>query len=426
MYDAAREFAASFWSILGEMSPYLLFGFLFAGALSVVFSEAFVRRHLGHAGIGSVVRAALFGVPLPLCSCGVIPVGVSLKKRGASNGATVSFLISTPQTGVDSILVTFSLLGTLMAVVRPIAAFVTGLVGGLASNALDPEGPHGQACPVEAAEEEASLRSWPVRALHHGLVVLPRDIALHLVVGLAVAALIAMIVPSDFFAGRFGTGMAGSLAMILVMMFVGIPIYVCATASVPIAAALAMTGLSPGAILVFLMTGPATNAATISTIWKTVGKRSTIIYLVTIAGGAAFFGVGVDLLTAAEIVPGISAAHGHHFPPVWVKQASAVTLIAVLAWAFFGRFLMPSPVKEIEMAEGAEKLEFAVTGMTCEHCVATVKKAALSVEGVADALVDLASGGLVVAGEGVDSAAVERAVTEAGYEVSLNTQSPAL
>jgi len=423
MYDAILHFVSSLWSILGEMSPWLLFGFLFAGVLSVIFSEALVRRHLGRAGTGSVVKAALLGVPLPLCSCGVIPVGASLKKRGASNGAIVSFLISTPQTGVDSILVTFSLLGTLLAVVRPLAAFVTGLAGGVVSNAVDPEGPPEQPSETNAAPEEKDPRIWPLRALHHGLVVLPRDLAVHLVAGLAVAAIITILVPQDFFAGRLGTGMAGSLAMIMVMMAFGIPIYVCATASVPIAAALAATGVSPGAILVFLMTGPATNAATISTIWKTVGRRSAIVYLVTIAAGAVLFGLALDALTAAEIVPALAAGHSHGFLPIWLKHASAVVLIGVFAWALIGRHVRGRAANGVGIPEGAEMLEFTVTGMTCEHCAATVRRAALAVEGATDAQVDVASGRLVVSGERVDSSSVECSVAEAGYEAHLSTRS---
>ncbi|MDE5959958.1 MAG: permease, partial [Muribaculaceae bacterium] len=121
------EFLATFWAMLCEMAPYLLLGFLFAGMLHAFLPASFYNRHLGRPGFWSVAKAAMFGVPLPLCSCGVIPTAMSMRRQGASRAATVSFLISTPQTGVDSILATGSLLGWPLALIRPIAAFATAL-----------------------------------------------------------------------------------------------------------------------------------------------------------------------------------------------------------------------------------------------------------------------------------------------------------
>ena len=222
-----------------------------------------------------VIKASLLGVPLPLCSCGVIPVAASLRRHGASRGATTAFLLSTPQTGVDSIVVTYSLMGGLFALIRPVVAFITGLVGGWLVDALagqdygnatgvNPSAP----CAGECCALSVRRQNRLVRALHYGFVTLPRDIGKALVVGLIISGVIAAFVPDDFFAGVFGTGLVG----MLIMMAVGMPLYVCATGSVPVAAALMMKGVSPGAALVFLMTGPATNAATRSE-ERRVGKE---------------------------------------------------------------------------------------------------------------------------------------------------------
>ena len=342
------------------MSPYLLFGFFVAGLLSLLVSRRMVERHLGGRGVWPLLKATLFGIPLPLCSCGVIPVSMSLHKHGASKGATVSFLLSTPQTGVDSILVTYSLLGPLFAVFRPLVALVTGMVGGVLVN-LFGQGPEDggqktedrgrraedggqrnppsvtsdaqvQANAAEPADEgPGEILSWRQRlrdAMEYSFVTLPRDIGKPLLAGLAVAAAIAAIVPDDFFAERLGRG----LPAMLLMMAVGIPIYVCASASVPVAAALILKGLSPGAALVFLMTGPATNAAGLATIWNALGRRVAILYLLTVAGCALAAGITLDLLVGRIDIAAMS--HAHEMIPPLVQNLSAILLLALLAYAF--------------------------------------------------------------------------------------------
>ena len=252
--DFLTTFAASFWSILAEMSPYLLFGFTFAGLLSVVFSAETVERHLGGSRFGSVLKAAIFGVPLPLCSCGVIPVAAGLKKQGAGKGAVVSFLISTPQTGVDSIFVTYSLLGPLMAIIKPVAALVTGIVGGGITNLVETEDPiqPGAACLREDCIDK-NRASWLRRALHYAYIELPKDTAKFLLIGLVLAGLIGALAPDDLFAGRLGRGITG----MLVMMVFGIPLYVCAAASVPIAfdECIRTGKIKRGAIVIFVAFG---------------------------------------------------------------------------------------------------------------------------------------------------------------------------
>ena len=323
-----RLFIKGFWGTLAEMSPYLLFGFFVAGVLSVFISARLIERHLGRRGFWPLLKASAFGVPLPLCSCGVIPVSMSLRKHGASKGATVSFLLSTPQTGVDSILVTLSLLGPVYAIFRPIAALVTGLIGGGLVQLFDPQ-PDGASRPEcnDACCDEKEQKPKIVRALKHGFVTLPGDIGKAMLAGLVVAGAISAAVPNDFFAQFLG----GGITAMIVMMILGIPVYVCATASVPVAAALIAKGLSPGAAMVFLMTGPATNAAAFMTIWSVLGKRTAITYIITVAGCAIAAGMLLDWMvqaTAGQVVSSMGAM----LPPV-VNNVSAVLLLWLLAYA---------------------------------------------------------------------------------------------
>jgi uncharacterized membrane protein YraQ (UPF0718 family) len=317
------------------MAPYILFGFLAAGVLSVMISPETVERHLGGRGFWPVFKASLFGVPLPLCSCSVIPVAASLRRHGASRGATVGFLISTPQTGVDSILVTWGLLGPLFGVFRPVAALFSGLVGGLLVDVQERSGsapseppPDGEeACCCAHGEERGRL----ARILRYAFVTLPRDLARALLLGLLVAGVISALIPDGFFSGALGTGLGG----MLLMMLVGIPLYVCATASVPIAAAMILKGVSPGAALVFLMTGPATNAATVATVWETMGPRTALTYLLAVGLTALTCGLALDYLF---VVNGVSVLHaGHRMLPESVRAALAVALLALLGWSLLPR-----------------------------------------------------------------------------------------
>lgn len=334
MFDLLRQIAVDFWATIAQMSPYLLFGFFVAGLLSMLVSRKMVERHLGGPGVLPLFKAAIFGVPLPLCSCGVIPVSMSLHKQGASKGATISFLLSTPQTGVDSILVTYSLLGPVFAIFRPVVALVTGVVGGVLVNLFGPRA----VVPTPATDPPPNglpNPTWTKKFLdgmEYAFVTLPRDIGKPLLLGLAIAAIISALTPDDFFAEKLGRG----LPAMLVMMAVGIPIYVCASASVPVAAALILKGLSPGAALVFLMTGPATNAAGLATIWNVMGRRTALLYLATVAGCALAAGLLLDALvynTTIEVV-----SHVHQMIPPLVENLAAFALVALLGYGFYTRY----------------------------------------------------------------------------------------
>ena len=339
MYDILTNIITESWQVLGQMAPYLLFGFLVAGVLSVCISPEWVERHLGGRGMGPVLKASLIGGPLPLGSCGVIPVSASMRRHGASRAATTAFLLSTPQTGVDSIAVTYALLGPLFAIFRPVAALLTGLIGGgIVILFGEPNETDATVVPDMAAHNKAACcegkhrQGVLPRVLRYGFLTLPRDIGLALLVGVVLAGVMAALVPQDHLSAYIG----GGVLSIIVLMAAGVPVYVCATASVPIAAGFMHIGASPGAALAFLIAGPATNAATFTTIWKVLGRRTAILYIVTIAISA--FGCGLLLDWLVPMLEGSlpmfdSSSHAHS-ENSWWYHIWAIALLAVLALSY--------------------------------------------------------------------------------------------
>lgn len=324
-------------SLFQRMSPYLLFGFFFAGLLHIFISLDWIARHLGVRGFYSVVKAVVLGIPLPLCSCGVIPSAVLLRKKGASRGAVISFLIATPITGVDSILATFSLMGAAFTVFRILAASLTAFTAGLVANLLLPrratvaktgldEGKKAPCCDGAPEEGFHVCRGKLAELFHYAFVELLGDIWKWLIVGIIVGGAIAYFVPASVIQRYLGSGWQAMLAMLVV----GIPMYVCATGSIPIAAALVLKGMSPGAALVFLLAGPATNAVTITVVSRELGKGAAVIYVITIAAMSVLMGMLLD-----GIWPGIGglAPHMHahaKFVPHWLEIASAMLLASLI------------------------------------------------------------------------------------------------
>lgn len=418
MIQVIVSISGEFWGVLCEMAPYLLFGFLAAGTLSVAISPSTVERHLGSGGIWPVIKATVFGIPLPLCSCGVIPVAASLRRHRASRGATAAFLLSTPQTGVDSIFVTLSLLGPVFAVFRPLAAFVSGIIGGSLITLLDSDD-EPQPETVSPSQDDCSnpaleSRGLVYRVFHYGFVTLPSDIGRPMMIGLVLAGIISWIIPDDFFAEILGTGIAAKL----VMMVAGIPLYVCATASVPIVAAFIAKGMSPGAALVFLMTGPATNAAAITIIWKLLGKRTTIIYLGTVAVLSITFGVLLDGIFAMK---GVSAEPGMSWMlPDSVKTAAGVVLLGIFAAALRPRFTeKDTTVAKKKGDKEMDKVTLQITGMTCTHCADTIKRSLTELAGIDSVEIDLADGKGIVSGRDLDVDSLCRVISELGYDSAL-------
>lgn len=323
--EILTKILSEFWFTVAQMSPYLLFGFIVAGLISVFISSDTVRRHLGGKKLWPITKASLLGIPLPLCSCGVLPVTTSLYKQGASKGASISFLLSTPQTGVDSLALTYSLLGPAFTIIRPITTFLTGIVGGLLIETLDPSTQQSKEnTDILTTGNKKEKKKKLHTALKYAVITLPRDVGKPMLIGVIIAAIVSAIIPADFFAGKLGRGLLPMVAM----MLIGIPVYVCSSASVPIAAAMMIKGLSPGAALVFLMTGPATNAASFATIYGTFGKKSALIYLFTVAICSLIFGAIVDFL-AFDI--GIKMLSDQMWMmPESINNICAVTLILLL------------------------------------------------------------------------------------------------
>ncbi len=435
MFVSIVEILWQSWLVLGQMAPYLLLGFLIAGVLSVCISPAWVERHLSGRGLYPVTAASLFGVPLPLCSCGVIPVSASIRRHGASRAATTSFLISTPQTGVDSIAVTYALLGPVFAVFRPIAALMTGIVGGMLAQLADrtpdtprsgpndnrPMTPSTACCPSE--NKEAGYN--PVlRILHYGFITLPRDIGPALLVGVAIAGAAGALLPAN----RLATWLDAGIWSILLTMAGAVPIYVCATASVPIAAGLIHLGASPGAALAFLIAGPATNAAAITTIWRLVGRRVTLVYLATVGCSAVVGGLALDALLPelGSVLPE-AAGHAHPMGGQLIGHVSSLLLLGVLllslGWIPGVRRTNPATGQTGPAAAGTtppRQVTLNVSGMTCSHCAAAVRRTLVECPGVLRAEVDLDHGKAVVHGEqNLDIAVCAAAVADLGYQAEI-------
>lgn len=294
--------------LINEMSPYLLLGFLFAGLLHEFVPSQLMTRYLSGDSFGSVLRAALLGVPLPLCSCGVIPTAMSLRRQGASRGAVASFLIATPQTGVDSIIATAAMMGIPFAIIRPIAAFLTALLGGTLVNLTGKDEPSAVPADEENAchddhchchDEHCENKEGGNRflsMLRYAFVEMVEDIGKWLVIGLIIAAAITVLVPDSFFVAFKGN----TLMSMLLVLAISIPMYICATGSIPIAVALMLKGLTPGAALVLLMAGPAANFASILVLRSRLGMKALVAYLAAIILGSVACGFAIDYLLPVE------------------------------------------------------------------------------------------------------------------------------
>lgn len=403
-----QEFFSSFLMVINEMSPFLLLGFLIAGILHVFVPKKFYSRYLSRDNKFSVIYAALLGIPLPLCSCGVIPTAIGLKNEGASKGAVASFLIATPQTGIDSILATFSLMGLGFAIVRPVAALVTGICGGFLVNRIvrDDNVP---AVSERFCRVEKGNRIW--RVFKYAYFDMIQDIGLRLMIGLLLAALINIAVPDEFFL-TFGNH---PLLQMLVILVIAVPMYICSTGSIPVAAALMMKGLSPGAALVMLMAGPAVNLASILVVRKSLGRRFTWVYLLTIVGFSILFGLLVNTfgIAADMVVPAVE--HGEccgtaAANPSLFRIICSALLVLFIIIALNMKFLSRFKKQKKEACTAVYNVE----GMHCNHCKAAVEQAVGSIKGVSEVEVNLGARTLTVTGT-ASADDVAKAVVEAGF-----------
>ena len=409
--DFLKEIVTIIFSIFNAMSFYLLLGFLFAGILHVLVPQQLFSKYLSKNNWTSVLYATLFGIPLPLCSCGVIPTAMALHKEGASKGSVISFLIATPQTGVDSIIATYSLLGLPFAIIRPIAAFFTSIFAGLVTNAFTSNESTAKVTAQKNTEEQKlSFGQKIKRVFQYGYVEMMEDIGKMLLFGLIIAGLIAYFVPDNFFTIFKGN----TLLTMLLVLVVAIPMYVCATGSIPIAIALMMKGMSPGTALVLLMAGPAANIASMMVIGKVLGKKTFIIYLITLVIGAIGCGLIMDNFLPAgwfDVSNFGMAAHNHHGGFYYFKVVCSFILFALLA----NSILFKKHREEAEVMENnGNKIAFKINGMTCNHCKANATKAISNLKSVKEVTVNLSEGIAYVDGNPTDEE-VKSAVEAIGF-----------
>ena len=359
------DYVNAFVSMLNGMSPYLLLGFFIAGVLHAFVPSAIYSRYLAGTGLRSVATAAAFGIPLPLCSCGVLPTAVALRRSGASRAASTSFLIATPQTGVDSIAATYSMMGQVRETFK------------------------------------------------YGFFDMMQSIGRWLLIGLVVAALITVLLPDDF----FSTYARWPLLNMFVIVLVAVPMYVCATGSIPIAAALMLKGMSPGCALVLLMAGPAANVASMFVVNNAFGRKATVVYLLSIIGGAIGFGVLVDYWPGlrelfVNALPCHVMHHGMHGAS-WFNTLCSIALLGMIVVAMGAKYWKSYQIKRNKTAT---MKEFKVKGMMCAHCKANVEKGVAALPGVEKVTVDLAKGTALVEGSIPDQIVID-CIEDLGYEV---------
>lgn len=401
----------TFVNMLFQMAPYLLLGFLMAGILHVFVPSNFFERYLAKENFKSVLLAGLLGIPLPLCSCGVIPTAISLRKDGASRGATVAFMISTPQIGVDSIIATYSMMGLPFAIVRPLVALLTSIAGGAVTTWFSKdEIVVRQNCACEIKEKKSNRF---VELLRYSFVELVQNIGKWLVIGLIIGTLITILVPDSFFTDLN----LPSIVTMLIVLAVAVPMYVCSTGSIPIAAALIMKGLSPGAALVLLIAGPGVSIASLLVVGKSLGRKQLLFYLGSIIIGSIFGGLFIDYFLPREwfTITSLCEAGGHcaiegsGLTASWFEIISGVILSLLLINAFmFKLFKKEETVNENQVV-------YRIDGMSCNHCKNSVEKAIRGLDNVENVEVVLGKKEAIVTGK-ADDEAVKKAVEDLGFE----------
>ena len=449
MMALIQQYFDALMVMMAEMAPYLMLGFFIAGLLRTFVPRTVYSQHLSPRNMKSVVKAAAIGIPLPLCSCGVIPTSVSLRKEGASHGACTSFLIATPQTGVDSIAATYSMMGLPFAIVRPIAALFTAMFGGWLVNRYAKGDERqsaayahssdecGSVCDCSHHDDVHSETFWSKLkgALSYGYIEMLQDVGKWLVIGLLIAALITVAVPNEWLAALHEY----KLLNMLIVLSVAIPMYVCATGSIPIAVSLMAKGLTPGAALVLLMAGPAVNSASILVIGNSFGKHTLTLYIMSIVIGSVVFGLCIDYLLPQEwfavshILTDVNCMHHLGF---W-DWLFTVVFIALLVNAFVLQHKASRRIRHTHSQHQGEVLPdttdensnnpknnmtmirtYKIDGMSCNHCKSSAEKAIRSVAGVENVEVDLPKGMAYVDGNHQDADVIS-AIEAAGFSCRL-------
>jgi uncharacterized membrane protein YraQ (UPF0718 family)/copper chaperone CopZ len=401
---------STIWNLLNEMSPYLLLGFFIAGILYILIPKELIYKHFTKNNLSGVSKASLFGVPLPLCSCGVIPVAAYLKKEGASKASTLAFLSSTPTTGIDSIMATYALLGPLFAIIRPIAAFFSGILSGLFQSIVENhEAKIESGIPSCTICEKITPHTHKMgeklkKIFHYGLFELLKETWKWLAIGIVLGGMISFFIPSAVIEKYFSQ----SMVSYPLMFMISIPLYVCATGSIPIVAALLLKGMTPGAGFIFLFAGPATNTATLTFVAGKLGKKSLIIYLTTIIITGLLFGLMIDYIWYYS-GKDINLISGNMtMLPHWLKILSSLVLIILII-----NVLIPRKEETL----GGKVTRLKVGDMSCSHCAKTIDASLRRLPDVRDVKINLKKKEVAIKGNILKEQAIQ-AIKEAGYSIT--------
>ncbi len=391
------------WYLFMKMSPYLLAGFVVAGFLNFFLKRDVIFRHLGKPGLFSVLKAVLFGVPLPLCSCGVIPPAATLYKSGASRGSVVAFLISTPTTGIDSIFATYGLLGGVFMIFRLAASVFIGLIAGFIVDIFPQKE---QISKKEVQEDFYCEESTLIGNLKYAFTELYASVAKWIFWGVLIGGFISFFVPDDFFSGKIGNRNFEYIFMLVV----GVPLYVCATGSIPIAASLIAKGMSPGAGLIFLITGPATNTVTMLFAGKTLGKRSFIVYIITVVSGSLVAGFILDMLLVNYHINLTESFHKH-------SDFSVISYLASFILIVFGIKPFFHSVRA-KFSKQGNCFDLVVPDISCNSCAERIKNKIGSMEGITGVSVDVKKKKVRICSTLDNREEIKNVLASIGYPVS--------
>ncbi|MCM8814586.1 MAG: permease [Candidatus Omnitrophica bacterium] len=395
------------WNLFLQMSFYLLLGFVVSGIISAFFNPEIILKHLGGKGIMPIVKAVIFGVPLPLCSCGVLPPAATFYKSGASRGSVIAFLSSTPVTGIDSIFATYGLLGGFFMLCRIIASVLIGIVAGVLVDIFSKEKKNAEKQPEQG--NFSCSKTTIAGGLKYAFTEIYGSIAKWIFWGVLIGGIISYIVPDRFLSGHLDS----RYLTYLLMLVVGVPLYVCATGSIPIAASLIAKGISPGAALVFLITGPATNTVTMFFIARTLGIKSFIIYIIVIVVIALLSAIGLDAIVGNYGIS-ISETQHRHNNFLLVSYISALILIGFAVY-----FMITEARKKFSVRKKYRNCYiFNVPEISCANCAKKIQDRISSIEGVKIVDVDVKKKRVKIYSEISNREEITRMLASIGYPVS--------
>ncbi|MBU1221422.1 permease [Myxococcota bacterium] len=417
-----QNFLFNTWKLTSDMALWLWAGFIIAAVLHVFIGVKRIQKYMGGESSGSILRSALVGIPLPICSCGVLPVAAALRKSGAGKSPVLTFLITTPVTGVDSIAATWALMGWVFTVARLLASVLIGLAAGFLNLFFNrDENPETIEEPPSSSDSKSSFRDF----ISYAFVEMPVMIAGSILLGLVLGGLITTIIPPGSMPLWMTTGVGG----IAISVLIAVPLYVCATGSIPVAAALLAAGFSPGAALAFLIAGPATNAVAVSTVFKILGKKAVLIYLSVITSGSFLIGLAFDFLinssgTNLTIVPGHN--HAGHIS-LFAKVASAALLVLLSYYYISNLSIVKNIMKHLffQKSKGDEmgRIILEIPDMTCNHCRMNVTKTLKDIKELTSFEIDLEKKTAILQTENnFDLSLALTRLSDAGYKSTVKNK----